>query len=154
AMPTSAIVALEGQVRVLGERLQALRATEVATAAMADIEQALAVVRDRIQVLTPAEELTELCHVVKLLSSKADSIAGENAQPEKIKQLEDAIGVLQGLASQIASRELIAALSQDIRALGDKIDHNVRPAADSEFATTLEQRLANIAEAVEQSRPI
>ncbi|HWN52478.1 MAG TPA: hypothetical protein VNO18_22105 [Xanthobacteraceae bacterium] len=153
AMPTSAVAALERQVRALGERLEAHRGSEAAIPAMADIEHALAGIRDRLQALTPAEELTELSHAVKLLTHKADSIATQSAAPEKMQQLEHAIGALQGLASQVASRDVVAALSHDIKALGDKIDRNSRPAVDPAFMDTLERRLAEIAEAVGRCRP-
>ena len=153
AMPTSVIVALEEQVRALGERLESHRGAEAGTAATADIEQALAAIRDRLQALTPAEELAELNHAVKLLSHKADSIATESSAPEKMQQLEHAIGTLQGIANQVASRDVVAALSQDIKALGDKIDCNSRPTLDSDFMNTLERRLAEIAEAVGHFRP-
>ena len=153
AMPTSAVAALERQVRALGERLEAHRGAEAPIPAMADIEQALAGIRDRLQALTPAEELAELSHAVKLLTRKADSIATQSAAPEKMQQLEHAIGALQGLASQVASRDVVAALSHDIKALGDKIDRNSRPAVDPAFMDTLERRLAEIAEAVGRCRP-
>ena len=153
AMPTSAVAALERQVRALGERLEAHRGAEAAIPAMADFEQALAGIRDRLQALTPAEELTELSHAVKLLTRKADSIATQSAAPEKMQQLEHAMGALQGLASQVASRDVVAALSHDIKALGDKIDRNSWPAVDPAFMDTLERRLAEIAEAVGRCRP-
>jgi localization factor PodJL len=153
AMPTSAVAALEKQVRALGERLEAHRGSEAAIPAVADIEHTLAGIRDRLQALTPAEELTELSHAVKLLTRKADSIATQSAAPEKMQQLEHAIGALQSLASQVASRDVVAALSHDIKALGDKIDRNSRPAVDPAFMDTLERRLAEIAEAVGRCRP-
>ena len=153
AMPTSAIAALEREVRALGERLEAHRGAAAATSATADFEQALAGIRDRLQALTPAEELAELSHAVKLLSRKADAIVSESAAPEMMQQLEHAIGALQRLAAQIASQDVVAGLSHDIKALGDKIDRNGRQAADSDFVNTLEQRLAEIAEAVGRSRP-
>jgi localization factor PodJL len=152
AMPTSAVAALEKQVRALGERLEAHRGADAAMPAVADIEHTLAGIRDRLQALTPAEELTELSHAVKLLTRKADSIATQSAAPEKMQQLEHAIGALWSLASQVASRDVVAALSDDIKALGDKIDRNSRP-VDSAFMDTLERRLAEIAEAVGHCRP-
>jgi localization factor PodJL len=153
AMPTSAIVALEREVRELGERLEAHRGAE-APAETADIEMALASIRERLQALTPAEKLAELSHAVKLLTCKADSIVTESTAPEKMQQLEHAIGALRGIASQVASRDVIAALSDDIRALGDKIDRCSRPAVDADFMDTLERRLAEIAEAVGRCRPV
>lgn len=154
AMPTSVLVALQGQVRALGERLEAHRGADAATEVTADVEHALAGIRDRLEALTPAEDLAELSHAVKLLAHKADSIATASTAPEKMQQLEHAIGALQGIASQVASRDVIAALSHDIRALGDKIDRGNRVSVDSDFMNTLERRLAEIAEAVGRCRPL
>jgi len=121
AMSTSVIAALEEQVQELGLRLEEHRGTEAATMATADVEQALLGIRDRLKALTPAEELGELINAVKLLSSRVDSIA-KGVAPEKIEQLEHAIGALSRLASQVASRDIVAALSSEIKALSDKID--------------------------------
>jgi localization factor PodJL len=147
AMSTSAIAALEEQVRALRDRLEEHSGAAVATVATADVEQALTDIRDRLKALTPAEELGELVTAVSLLSSKADSIA-KGVAPEKIDELEHAIGALQSLASQVASQDIVAALSSEIKALSDKIDHNSRPAADADLMSTLERRLAEIAQAV------
>jgi localization factor PodJL len=49
------------------------------------------------------------------------------------RQLDHAISALQGLVSQVASPDLVAALSHDIKALGDKIDRNNQPIVDSEL---------------------
>jgi localization factor PodJL len=116
------------------------------------MEQALTGIRDRLEALTPAEELRDLINAVKLLSNKADSIANAGAAPAKIEQLEHAIGALQSLASQVASRDVVAVLSREIKALSDKIDRNSRPGADSDFMNTLEERPAEIAEAVRRNR--
>jgi localization factor PodJL len=151
AMPASAIAALEGQVRVLVGRLDEHRRAEITTGAALDVEQALADIRDRLGALTPAEELGELGDAVMLLSSRADSIATESAAPEKTQLLEHAIRALQGLASQVASRDVIAALSHDIKALDEKIDRIARPAVD--FMRTLERHLAEIAEVVRPRTP-
>ncbi|HMA73554.1 MAG TPA: hypothetical protein VKP67_19025 [Xanthobacteraceae bacterium] len=153
AMPTSAIAALEEEVRLLGERLEVYREPEAVNATTAGIEQALAGIRDRLQALTPAEELAELSHAVGLLSRKADLIAANSTAPEKIRELEHAIDALQGVVSQVASRDIVAAMSDDIRALSDKIDCSDRPAVDSAFMNSLERRLAEIAEAVGSCRP-
>ena len=152
AMSASVITALGTQVRALGERLEEHRGPEAATMATADMEQALIGIRDRLEALTPVEELGELINAVNLLSSKADSIVNAGAASAKIEQLEHAIGALQGLAPQVASRDVVAVLSREIKALGDKIDGNSRPAADSDFMNTLEERLAEIAEAVRRNR--
>jgi localization factor PodJL len=153
AMPTSVIAALEGQVRALGERLAEHWGADAPAGATADVEQALADIGDRLRALTPAEELGELSNAVELLSSKADAIATESTASEQVQQLERAIGALHGLASQVASRDVVAALSHEIKALGDKIDRNSRPAFDSDFRNTLERRLDEIAQAVGRRRP-
>jgi localization factor PodJL len=152
AMSASVITALGTQVRALAERLEEHRGAEAATMATADMEQALIGIRDRLETLTPAEELGELINAVNLLSSKADSIATAGAASAKTEQLEHAIGALQSLASQVASRDVVAVLSREIKALSDKIDCNSRPAADSDVMNTLEARLAEIAEAVRCNR--
>src|SRR4029077_19959771 len=100
-----AIADLEVQVRALAERLEARRGAGATNGAAVDVERALADIHDRLRALTPSEELRELSNAVSLLSSKADSIASESTAPEKMQQLERAIGALQGLASQVASRD-------------------------------------------------
>jgi localization factor PodJL len=153
AMPARAIADLEVQVRALAERLEEHRGAEATNGATIDVERTLADIRDRLRALTPAEELSELSNAVSLLSRKADSIASESMAPEKMQQLEHAIGALQGLASQVASRDVIATLSHDIKALGEKIERNSQPAVGSDFMNTLERRLAEIAEAMRRCSP-
>jgi localization factor PodJL len=74
-----------------------------------------------------------------------------------IIELERAIGALQSLASQVASRDVVAALSSDIKALSDKIDRNSRPAADIQSGRQdgadrrMDELLAQLRELREQS---
>jgi localization factor PodJL len=151
ALPTSAIAALEQEVRSLGERLEANRGSVRESPVTAELEQALGEIRDRLQALTPAEELAELSHAVKSLSHKADAIASDSTAPELLHHLEQAIDALHGLASQVASQEAVAGLSRDIHSLGDKIDRSARQ-ADPDIMVALEQRLAEMAEAVGRGR--
>lgn len=153
AVSASVIAALEGQLRAPGERSDEDKGADAAAAANADVEQALADIRDRLEALAPAEQLTELSNAVRLLTSKAESIAAEYPPPEMIVQLEHAIGTLQGLASQVACRDGIAALSHDVKALGDKIDRYGQPVIDSDFMNALEWRLAEIAEGMRHFHP-
>jgi localization factor PodJL len=147
AMPTSALAALEQEVRSLNARIEANRMSQPDSPALADLERAdleraLADISERLGAMTPAEDLATLNETIKELSRKADAIASDHAAPDLLRQLEQAIAALHGLASQVASQDAVAALSRDIQGLAERIDRGSRQEPD--IMSALERRLAEM----------
>ena len=85
------------------------------------------------------------------LSQKIDRIASAGQDPEALKQLEGAIVALRGVVSHVASNDALAQLSDEVRALV----RQGRPGhATSDAFSAIEQRIAAIADALQQSRGI
>jgi localization factor PodJL len=148
AMPRKAIEALEVEVRSLASRIDDERHAGADTGAMAGVERGLAEVRDALRALTPAESLVGFEQAVQGLSQKVDRIAGTGNDPDALKQLEGAIVSLRGVVSHVASNDTLAQLSNEVRALSAKVDQ-VSPLP---AFSAMEQRIAQIADALERSR--
>jgi localization factor PodJL len=148
ASPRRAIEALEGEVRVLATRLD-MRSG--GGAAFGKLEQGLAEVRDTLRTLTPAENLTGVVDAIRAVSQRLDQIAVGAADPSSMQQLEGAISGLREILSHVASRDALAALTDEVRALAARIE-SAPASRDNDVLRTLEQRIATIADAIESVR--
>lgn len=148
AMPRQAIEALESEIRSLASRIDSERHAGADGVTMAGVERALAEVRDALHALTPAESLAGFDQTVQGLAQKIDRIAVVGQDPEALKQLEGAIVALRGVVSHVASNDALAQLSDEVRLLAAKVDQ----VTASDAFSMMEQRIAALADALEQSR--
>ena len=144
ARPRSVIEALQNKISRLGERADKCRRTGIDAAVVAAIESRLAEIRDALRTLRPAESLLGMARVVQQLSRKINIIAGA-WDAAVLEQLEGAVFAMRSVVSHAASHQALAKLSEEVRALGAKLDH-ARSCADSRTLSTLETRMAMLAE--------
>src|SRR6185295_5116398 len=140
AAPRSDIEALQGEINELAERADESRGTDNAAAAVASIERRLTEIRDALCVLRPAESLLGMARVVQQASRKIEIIAGA-WDPAILEQLASAVAAMRSIAAQAASPEALAKLSEEVRAVGAKLDDAQRR-ADGRILSVLEGRLA------------
>ena len=140
AAPRSDIEALQGEINELAERADESRGTDNAAAAVASIERRLTEIRDALCVLRPAESLLGMARVVQQASRKIEIIAGA-WDPAVLEQLGSAVAAMRSIAAQAASPEALAKLSEEVRALGAKLDDAQRR-ADGRILSMLEGRVA------------
>ena len=144
ARPRSVIEALQREINRLGERADNCRRAGIDAAAVAAIESRIPEIRDALRTLRPAESLLGMARVVQQLSHKIDIIAGA-WDAAVLEQLEGALAAMRSVVSHAASHEALAKLSEEVCALGAKLDH-ARSCADSRTLSTLETRIAMLAE--------
>jgi hypothetical protein len=140
AAPRSEIEALQREINELAERADESRGNGNAAAAVASIERRLTEVRDALCVLRPAESLLGMARVVQQASRKIEITAGA-WDPAILEQLASAVAAMRGIAAQAASPEALAKLSEEVRALGAKLDDAQRR-ADGRILSMLEGRVA------------
>src|SRR5262245_8383140 len=150
AMPRQAIEALESEIRSLSSRIDNERHAGADGSTMAGVERALGEVRDALHALTPAESLVGFDQALLDLSQKVDRIANAGQDPEALKQLEGAIVALRGVVSHVASNDALAQLSDEVRLLSSRVDQ----VTSSDAFSMMEQRIAAIADALQQSRGV
>jgi localization factor PodJL len=148
AMPRKAVEALEGEVRKLTDRIDYSRHANGDSAAVAGVERGLAEVRDALRALTPAESLVGFDRTVLELSRKVDLIGGNSPDPAALEQLEGAIVAMRGIVSHVASNDALAKLSEEVRAIADKVDQ-ATSGGGSDLLSSLERRIASLADALE-----
>jgi len=152
AMPRRSIEALEGELRALADRIDAGRQSGIDSTALAGLEQGLREVRDALRNLAPAESVVGLDQALKTLTDKIDMIAAGQQDSAGLQHLEEAIASLRGIAGHVASSDALGAVAREVRALADKFERGIPPAGGSDILTTLEQRIAAIADAIESVR--
>lgn len=147
-VPRSAFDALEQEVHALGDRLDSTRGAGADTASFAKLEQGLAEIRDAISNLAPIG----LGEAVQTLSHKVDHISDAGIDPLTLQQLDAATSSLRNIVTQVASGDALAALVNEVRELGEKIDRNLpngspaAPAAlDRDLLLALEREVSGIA---------
>jgi localization factor PodJL len=147
AMPRKAVEALEGEMRNLAERIDHTRQSGTDASALGGVERALAEVRDALRGLMPAESLAGLGDTVQGLAQKIDSLALGQQDPAALRQLEGAIVAMRGIVSHVASNDALATLAEDVRVLAAKVD---QATGDSDVLSSLERRIATLADALEE----
>jgi localization factor PodJL len=152
ASPRRAIEALEGEMRALSIQLDATRRAANAPE-FASLERGLAEVRDAVRSLAPAESLAGAMDAIRVLAEKIDVMAAMPQDNTAMQQLETAIAGLRGIASHAASSDALAALTSEVRAIAAKVDNELPGMArGTAILNSLEQRIATIADAIEQVR--
>lgn len=147
-VPRSAFDALEQEVHVLSDRLDSTRDAGADVASFTKLEQGLAEIRDAISNLAPVE----LGEAVQTLSYKVDQINAAGVDPLTLRQLDAATNSLRSIVTQVASGDALAAMVNEVRALGEKIDRSlpgVSEAAsgslDHDLLLALEREVSGIA---------
>jgi hypothetical protein len=140
AAPRSEIEALQREIDELTGRADESRRNGNAAAAVASIELRLTEIRDALCVLRPAESLLGLARVVQQASRKIEIIAGA-WDPAVLEQLGSAVAAMRSIAAQAASPEALAKLSEEVGAVGAKLDDAQRR-ADGRVLSMLEGRVA------------
>jgi len=153
AMPRQAIEALQSEVRSLSERLYMSPQNEATDAAFSGVEHGLAEVRDALRALTPAETLAGIDETVRDLSRRIDLIATHTQDPGALEQVAGAITDLHGMVTQVASNGAIARLSDEVAELAARVEQIASSATTgTDLLSTLERRIASIADALEARR--
>jgi len=147
AMPRQAIDTIERQIQGLNQRIAEGRQNRVDTGALAGIEHGLAEVRDALIHLTPAENLVGFNDAVARLEQKIDLIVGQNA-PATLRQLEQVVTTLRGMAAHVASNETVGALAAEVQALAEKIDYFAAGSGAGDALGHLEQRIDALSHAL------
>lgn len=150
ALPKQAIEQLEADIRELAQRIDRSREDGGDRETLANIERALNDIYNVVRTLTPAEQLAGYDAAIGKLSDKIDLIV--RAGPgDSIRQLQDAIEALRGIAAKIASNEALGRLSEQLQMLGEKVDR-IAAASGADMLSALERRIALLTDAME-SRP-
>jgi localization factor PodJL len=150
AMPRQAIEALENEVRALSERLHHSHPSGVTDAAIAGVERELGEIRKELRGLRPAENMVGVDQALDTLSQKIDQIATDANGTAAFEQLESTIAALRGIATHAASEGALGRLSDDMRELAAKVDQiAISTGNDGGLLSTLERRIASIADALE-----
>jgi hypothetical protein len=140
AAPRSEIEALQREINKLAERADESRGNGNAAAVFASIERRLTEIRDALCVLRPAESLLGMARVAQQASRKIEIIACA-WDPAVLEQLGSAVAAMRSVAAQAASPKALAKLSEEVRALGAKLDDAQRR-ADGRILSMLEGRVA------------
>ncbi|TPQ41530.1 hypothetical protein C2U70_02690 [Bradyrhizobium guangdongense] len=156
AMPRRAIESIENEIRSLHRRIDETRSSGSSDGqALAGVERALSEIREALRTLMPAEQLRGYDEAIRNLGAKLDMILRASDDPSTVRQLEDAIGALRAIVSNVASNEALGRLADDVQLLSSKVEQISRVSSNSngngnaEGFAILEQRLAALTEALE-----
>jgi localization factor PodJL len=147
AMPRRAIEPIENEIRLLSRRIDEIRQNGSDGQALANIERSLNEIYDALRSLKPAEQLAGFDDAIRNLGSKIDTIV--RGDTGAMQQLENAIGALRGIVSNVASNDALVRLSDELNMLSSKVDQLGRPESHGDSFSALEQRVAALTEAVE-----
>ncbi len=149
AMPRRAIETIANQVQGLSQRVVEGRQAGADNSGLAGIEHGLAEVRDALRGLMPAETLVGYTEAIDALTHKIDLIVVQK-DPATMQQLESSVRTLREIVTHVASDQTVTALSTQVQALADKIDHLTIGTGVGEALNKLELRIDALSRAMTQ----
>jgi localization factor PodJL len=154
ALPRRALNALENEIRSVALRIEESRQNGVDGRALQNIEQALRNNEAALLKLMPAEQLAGFDDAIRNLGGKIDMMV--RSDTGSLRQLEDAIGALRAISSNVASNDALARLGDEVKTLASKVDQLSESgglAGASAAASTLahvEQRIVQLLERLDK----
>jgi localization factor PodJL len=121
ATPQPSLDAMHSELQSIAERIDRGRAPAADAPALSAIERGLNEVRDALNARPPARSQPG--------SADANALARNGTDPETLDHLESAIAELRNVSTRVASGDQLAALANDVRAMGAKLDRVSPPAA-------------------------
>jgi localization factor PodJL len=145
---TQELAGLEQQLRQINTQMETLRQPCSLDKAVDTLRDDLAEIGVMVQDAMPRKAVEALEGEVRKLASRVELIGGNPQDPAAIEQLEGAIVAMRGIVSHVASNDALAKLSEEVRAIGDKVEQAANPAG-SGVLSALEGRIAMLADALE-----
>ena len=106
---------IESEIRSLSRRIDDSRQSGIDGQVLANIERALAEIREVLRSLKSAEQLAGYDEAIRNLGAKLDMILRANDDPGTVQQLESAIAALRAIVSNVASNDALVRLSDDVQ---------------------------------------
>jgi localization factor PodJL len=152
--PRNAVVALEGAVRDLGERVAALREAGGREALIRPVETLIGELRDALRAYDPHAAVAALQRDLRALDAKVDAIAGGVISPAAFDRIRAQTEEVRNLLAAAATRS--APIEQLEKRIGDLADRVERLAASPFPQAETARVVAQLAEAraeIERSTP-
>ena len=152
--PRNAVVALEGAIRDLGQRVAASRESGARDNLLAPVEGLVAGLRESLRAHDPREAVEALQREIGAIGAKVDGISGARIDPGTFERIRQQTEETRSLLGALAQRPVpLDRLEKQIGELADRVDRlSTSPAPQHESA----QLAASLAEAraqVERSTP-
>jgi localization factor PodJL len=152
--PRNAVVALEGAIRDLGQRVAACRENGARDNLLAPVEGLVAGLREALRAHDPRDAVEALQREIGAIGAKVDGISGAHIDPatfERIRrQIEETRGFLGALAQRLAPLDR---LEKQIGELADRVDRLSTSPAPRHESAELAALLAEARALVERSTP-
>ncbi|HEY1944420.1 MAG TPA: hypothetical protein VGH40_20095 [Roseiarcus sp.] len=152
--PRNAVVALEGAMRDLSERIVAVRDNGVREVLIAPLEALLGEVRDALRAHDPQAPVAGLQREIRAIETRIDAIAKGAINPEVLERIRAQTEEVRNLLAAAAMRPVpVERLERQIGDLADRVDRlasNPSPHAETARAVAL---LADAREQIERSTP-
>ena len=152
--PRNAVVALEGAIRDLGDRIATVRDTGVRETLLAPLETLLGQVRDALRAHDPQAAVVGLQREIRAIEAKIDSIADGAIKPEVFEHIRAQTGEVRNLLAAAAMRPVpVERLEKQIGELADRVERlasNPQPQAESARVIAM---LADARTQIERSTP-
>ena len=152
--PRNAVVALEGAMRDLGDRIASVRDTGGRETLVAPLEALLGQVRDTLRAHDPQAAVIGLQREIRAIETKIDAIAGGAINPEVFELIRAQTGEVRNLLAAAAMRPVpVERLEKQIGELADRVERlalNPTPQAESARVVAM---LADARAQIERSTP-
>ena len=152
--PRNAVVALEGAIRDLGDRIATVRDTGVRETLLAPLETLLGQVRDALRAHDPQAAVVGLQREIRAIETKIDAIADGAIKPEVFEHIRAQTGEVRNLLAAAAMRPVpVERLEKQIGELADRVERlasNPQPQAESARVIAM---LADARAQIERSTP-
>jgi localization factor PodJL len=152
--PRNAVVALEGAIRDLSQRVAASRENGARESLLAPVESLVAGLRDALRAHDPREAVEALQREIRAIGAKVEGIAGASVDPKAFERIRQQIEETRTLLSALAQRPMpLDRLERQMGELADRVDRLSTSLAPYHESAELAASLADARAQVERSTP-
>ncbi|HLW90893.1 MAG TPA: hypothetical protein VKS78_06280 [Roseiarcus sp.] len=152
--PRNAVVAIEGAVRDLSERVAALRDRDLRDSLAKPVDEIVAGIRETLRAHDPHEAVANLDRDIRAIGAKIDTLAESRVDPDAFERIRRQTEEVRNMLSAAATRPMpVDRLEKQIGELADRVDRLAMSRSPSVDSARVVASLAEAQEQIERSTP-
>jgi localization factor PodJL len=152
--PRNAVIAIEGAVRDLSDRVASLRDQNLREFLVKPVDEIVADIRETLHANDPRKAVANLEHDIGAIRDRLDALARTRVDPDVLERIRQQTEEVRGMLSAAAQRPMpVDRLERQIGELADRVDHLASSRSPHVDSAQVVASLANARAEIERSTP-
>ncbi|HEY2733254.1 MAG TPA: hypothetical protein VGI70_04680, partial [Polyangiales bacterium] len=152
--PRNAVIAIEGAVRDLSDRIAALRDQNLRESLGRPVDEIIAGIRETLHANDPRKAVVSLEREIGAIRDRLDALARTRVDPDVLERIRQQTEEVRGMLSAAAQRPMpVDRLERQIGELADRVDHLASSRSPHIESAQVVASLANARAEIERSTP-